>query len=90
MKTEAAPVTSPPHHGILPVRVRPLRLAYWHYDCRKVTSLDSSIARVFARDPRAYRRTWCAHCRRFDWIAAFFWCKPGDIDTRPTQWQVGK
>lgn len=42
--------------------VRPVRDTYRHLVCGTTTTMARSIAETYARDPRFYGSTYCAHC----------------------------
>lgn len=43
--------------------VRPLRDAYRHTKCGKITTMSQDIAATYARDPTFYDGTFCTTCR---------------------------
>lgn len=43
--------------------VRPVRDAYRHLKCGKITTMSRSIAETYARDPSFYSGTFCTTCR---------------------------
>jgi len=43
--------------------VRPLRDAYRHLKCGKITTMARDIAETYARDPYFYSGTFCTTCR---------------------------
>jgi hypothetical protein len=43
--------------------VRPVRDAYKHLKCGKVTTMNRSIAETYARDPAFYSGTFCTTCQ---------------------------
>lgn len=43
--------------------VRPVRRAYIHQKCGSKTTMGSSIAETYAREPRFYSGTFCCNCR---------------------------
>lgn len=43
--------------------VRPLRDAYRHMKCNKITTMSRDIAETYARDPGFYGGTFCVTCR---------------------------
>jgi hypothetical protein len=43
--------------------VRPVRRAYKHIKCGTVTTMNQKIAETYARNPKFYGSTYCAHCR---------------------------
>jgi hypothetical protein len=43
--------------------VRPLRDAYRHLKCGKITTMSRDIAATYARDPKFYTGTFCTTCR---------------------------
>lgn len=42
--------------------VRPVRRSYRHTSCGSITSMSREIAETYARDPKFYGSTFCAHC----------------------------
>ncbi len=43
--------------------VRPVRDAYRHLKCGKITTMSRDIAETYARDPQFYDGTFCTTCR---------------------------
>jgi len=43
--------------------VRPVRRSYVHMPCGSVTSMSQAIAETYARNPKFYGSTYCAHCK---------------------------
>jgi hypothetical protein len=43
--------------------LRPVRYAYKHLACGFQTTITSSIAETYARDPKFYSGTYCVNCR---------------------------
>ena len=43
--------------------IRPVRRTYIHIACGTSTSMGSSIAETYARDPEFYTGTFCCKCR---------------------------
>lgn len=43
--------------------VRPVRRQYKHLKCGGVTTMGTTIAETYARDPFFYSGTFCCHCR---------------------------
>jgi len=63
--------------------VRPVRRSYWHTVCGRVTTMALGIAETYARNPRFYGATYCAHCGQHRPVGAdgeFYWCDPGDVE----------
>lgn len=61
--------------------VRPLRDAYWHEVCGKVTTMGLALAETYARDPHFYGATYCAHCGQHRPVGEhgeFRWCDPAN------------
>lgn len=59
--------------------VRPVRTSYWHTVCGMVTTMALAIAETYARDPRFYGATYCAHCGQHRPVGAegeFHWVDP--------------
>jgi hypothetical protein len=44
--------------------IRPVRLTYIHEACGGVTSMSQTIAETYARNPKFYGGTYCAHCQK--------------------------
>jgi hypothetical protein len=44
--------------------VRPLRDAYRHLTCGKITTMSRDLAETYARDPHFYSGTFCTTCRK--------------------------
>lgn len=44
--------------------IEPVRTKYVHLSCGGVTTMARSIAETYARDPKFYGGTFCAHCKR--------------------------
>jgi len=61
--------------------VRPVRRAYQHRTCGKVTRMSLPIAETYARNPRFYGTTFCVGCRDHRPTDEFVW--------QGTQLQVG-
>jgi len=53
--------------------VRPVRTAYKHKKCGKVTRMNKKIAETYARDPDFYCSTYCCHCRKHLPVSEFVW-----------------
>lgn len=61
--------------------VRPVRTSYKHLACNLVTTMGLGIAETYARDPKYYGATYCAHCKDYfalilpggDFKPAFVW-----------------
>lgn len=61
--------------------VQPVRTAYWHTTCGRITTMGQALAETYARDPSFYGATYCAHCRMHRPVGAggeFHWCDPDD------------
>jgi hypothetical protein len=43
--------------------VRPVRRTYVHQTCGTATTMSQDLAETYARDPKFYGGTFCAHCR---------------------------
>jgi hypothetical protein len=70
--------------------VRPLRLSYMHTNgCGAVTTMGSSIAETYARNPYFYGSTYCAGCSMHRPVGPdgeFHWLEP---DGRTSKDKVG-
>ena len=44
--------------------VRPVRDSYTHLLCGSITTMGRAIAETYARNPKFYGATFCAHCRK--------------------------
>jgi len=53
--------------------VKPLRYNYLHNICGTVTSMSSSIAETYARNPYFYNGTFCSNCRAHFELTEFTW-----------------
>jgi hypothetical protein len=53
--------------------VRPLREAYQHLPCLKVTTMSVAIAETYARQPDFYGATYCTRCGLHRPVAEFRW-----------------
>ena len=53
--------------------VRPVRRAYVHDACGKVTTMAVALAETFARNPKFYGGGFCATCRTHFKIDEFMW-----------------
>ena len=53
--------------------VRPFRNSYVHDACGVVTKMGDSIAETYARDPKFYTGTFCAHCQKHFPLEQFKW-----------------
>lgn len=53
--------------------VRPFRRSYVHEKCGTVTSMVTAIAETYARNPKFYGFTYCAHCRQHFSVDEFVW-----------------
>ena len=58
--------------------VRPVRTAYWHATCGRITTMSREIAETYARDPGFYGATYCVACGRHAPVGEFRWCGPGN------------
>ena len=62
--------------------VRPVRDAYIHEVCGKVTTMSRSLAETYARDPKFYGSTYCQHCKGHFPVGEdgeFFWHPSDDM-----------
>lgn len=69
--------------GRRPLAPLPIRFAYWHTACGRVTAMSWDLARAFARDPRFQDTLYCAHCQAHAPIGRdgqFHWCDPDRPD----------
>ncbi len=54
--------------------VRPVRYSYVHTGgCGTKTSMGTSLAETYARDPKFYGATYCCGCRKHRPVAEFVW-----------------
>lgn len=53
--------------------VRPVRHAYIHQTCGRLTTMGHAIAETYARDPGFYGSTYCVHCSMHRPVAEFTW-----------------
>jgi len=59
--------------------VRPVRRAYWHTTCGRVTTMGLALAETYARDPGFYGATYCTTCGQHRPVGAageFHWVDP--------------
>lgn len=59
--------------------VRPVNQKYWHETCGRITTMGLAIAETYARDPKFYGATYCAHCGQHRPVGEhgeFRWCNP--------------
>lgn len=54
--------------------VRPVRLAYWHTTCGRITTINRTIAETYATRPTFYSATYCTHCCLHRPVDEFHWC----------------
>ena len=59
--------------------IRPVRDAYTHTKCGKVTSMGRALAETYARDPNYYSSTFCCQCRTHLPVAEFTWYPDGQV-----------
>ncbi|MGV3617925.1 MAG: hypothetical protein ACO1SV_21580 [Fimbriimonas sp.] len=62
--------------------VRPVRDAYIHEKCGKVTAMGRTIAETYARDPKFYNATYCSTCRAHFPVGEngeFYWYPSDDL-----------
>lgn len=52
---------------------RPLRFTYLHDRCAKDSVINLAVAEALARDPKAFKRVYCWHCRRIFPAGQFVW-----------------
>ncbi len=57
--------------------VRPVRRTYVHKGCGTATSMGTSLAETYARDPGFYSGTFCSHCREHFPLVEFVWQDDG-------------
>lgn len=53
--------------------IRPVRESYIHDTCGVVTRMGLGLAETYARDPKFYGATYCAHCRMHKPVSEFKW-----------------
>lgn len=53
--------------------VRPVRDEYTHLPCKMHTFMGRALAETYARDPKFYDGTFCAHCRKHFPLDQFVW-----------------
>ena len=59
--------------------VRPVRTKYMHLKCGVVTTMGTTLAETYARDPKFYGGTYCATCHDHFLVGAdgeFVWGVP--------------
>ena len=57
--------------------VRPVRRSYVHKTCGVTTTMAQALAETYARDPKFYGGTFCAHCRKHFYVNEFTWLDDG-------------
>lgn len=57
--------------------VRPVRTSYLHATCGAVTTMGGKLADTYARDPKFYSGTYCAHCQMHRPVGEFTWTADG-------------
>lgn len=64
--------------------LQPYRDAYRHTVCNATTTMDSTIAATYARDPWFYGSTYCTTCRKHRPLDEFTWLDGSPMS--PAQW----
>lgn len=63
--------------------VRPLRRSYRHVagaaPCNARTTMGLALCETYARDPKFYGSTFCAHCSMHRPVAEFVWDEDGEV-----------
>lgn len=59
--------------------VRPVRRAYVHQRCGVMTTMASTIAETYARDPKFYNGTFCCGCGAHFPVGEFKWSGTEEI-----------
>lgn len=59
--------------------VRPYRDRYVHKACGVETIMGHELSETYARDPKFYGATYCAHCRMHKPVAEFTWSADGQV-----------
>lgn len=59
--------------------VRPVRHRYIHTKCGIMTSMSTSLAETYARDPKFYTGTFCSGCRAHFPLAEFHWDETSEV-----------
>ena len=62
--------------------VEPYRNKYVHLTCGAQTTMGETLSQTYARDPRFYGATYCAHCKMHRTLDEFVW-------DNPSNWQKG-
>jgi len=57
--------------------VRPLRRSYRHEACHMITTMGEALCETYARDPKFYTHTYCAHCYKHRPVGEFTWVEDG-------------
>jgi hypothetical protein len=57
--------------------VRPLRRAYIHSTCGALTTMGLALCETYARNPKFYGATYCAHCQMHRPVGEFVWDEDG-------------
>lgn len=58
--------------------VRPYRDAYVHKTCGAVTIMGKELSETYARNPKFYGATYCAHCHMHRPVSEFAWDADGE------------
>ena len=53
--------------------IRPIRSAYKHNLCGKITTMGKTLSETYARQPDFYRWTYCYPCNKHFYIDEFVW-----------------
>jgi len=53
--------------------IRPFRRSYQHIICQGITTMATSIAETYARDPKFYGSTFCIRCKDHFPVSEFVW-----------------
>lgn len=53
--------------------VRPVRQTYTHITCGHDTTMGRALAETYAREPKFYWGTFCAHCKNHYKVEEFIW-----------------
>ncbi len=59
--------------------VRPYRDKYIHKVCGAETIMGQALSETYARNPKFYGATYCAHCRMHRPVSEFTWSADGEV-----------
>lgn len=59
--------------------IRPLRMSYIHNQCLAETHMGLLLCETYAREPKFYGATYCAHCQAHFPVGEFIWAEDGKV-----------